>query len=91
MAEIYMDSSSSSAFTILEQARQDFWNSNAHLTEEQRHEAWSTASQFPNNAFDMHAQPSMAHQIPRTMPNSMSNLTQLPVWTSSLVVAHPMF
>jgi hypothetical protein len=29
----------------------------------------------------MYAQPSMAHQIPRTMPSSMSNLTQLPVWT----------
>ena len=73
MADIYMDSNSS-AFTILEQARQEFWNSNTHLTEEQRHEA-------------MHAQPSMAHQIPRTMPSSISNLTQLPVWTQSLVVS----
>lgn len=90
MAEIYL-SSSNSAFTILEQARLEFWNSNAHLTEEQRHEAWSTASLFPNSAFDMPAQPSMAHQIPRTMPNSMSNLTQLPVWTSSLVIAPRVF
>jgi len=90
MADIYMDSSSS-AFTILEHARQEFWNSNAHLTEEQRQEAWSTASLYPSNAFDMHAQPSMAHQIPRTMPNSMSNLTQLPVWTSSLVVVPRVF
>lgn len=86
-----MNSSSSSAYSILEQARLDFWNSNAHLTEEQRQEAWlhaSTAFTFPRNAFDN--QPSMA-QIPRTMPNSMSNLTQLPVWTSSLVAALPLF
>lgn len=86
MADIYMDSNSS-AFTILEQARQEFWNSNTHLTEEQRHEAWSAASLYPSHAFDMHAQPSMAHQIPRTMPSSISNLTQLPVWTQSLVVS----
>lgn len=76
MADLYMNSSSS-AFTILEQARLEFWNSNAHLTEEQRQEAWSTASLCPNNAF---AQPSLAAQTPRTMPSSMSNLTQLPVW-----------
>ncbi|KAF3001222.1 hypothetical protein E8E13_001881 [Curvularia kusanoi] len=78
MADIYMNSSSS-AFTILEQARQEFWSTHAHLTEEQRQEAWSTAALYPNsNAFDISAQPSMAQQIPRTMPNSMSNLTQLP-------------
>ena len=90
MAKFYMNSSSS-AFTILEQAQLESWNSNAHLTEEQRQEAWSTASLYPNNVFDMSTQPSAVHQIPRTMPNSMSNLTQLPVWTSSLVVALPMF
>lgn len=75
--------SSSSAYALLEQARREFWNSNANLTEEQRQEAWlhASASSFPSHAFDMPAQPSMAHQIPRTMPNSMSNLTQLPVWT----------
>ncbi|KAH6637853.1 key lime pathogenicity protein, partial [Boeremia exigua] len=84
MADIYMHSSSS-AFAILEQARLEFWNSNAHLTEEQRQEAWATASLYPNTAFDTPAQPSMAHQIPRTMPNSMTSLSQLPVWTQSLV------
>ena len=89
MANIYMNSSS--AYAIPEQAKLDFWVNNAHLTEEQRQEAWSTASLYPNNAFDIPAQPSLAHQIPRTMPNSISNLTQLPVWTSSLVVALPMF
>ncbi|UPX11737.1 uncharacterized protein EKO05_0002328 [Ascochyta rabiei] len=81
MANIYMHSSSS-AYSILEQARSDFWNSNAHLTEEQRLEAWShasAASTFPNNAFSNPAEPSMAHQIPRTMPIGVLNLTQLPM------------
>lgn len=90
MANIYMNNSSS-AFGIPEQAKLDFWVSNAHLTEDQRQEAWSNAVLYQNNVFDIPAQPSMAHQIPRTMPNSMSNLTQLPVWTSYLVVALPMF
>ena len=88
MANIYMNNSSS-AFGIPEQAKLDFWVSNAHLTEEQRQKAWS-ASLYHSNAYDP-AQSTMAHQIPRTMPVSMSNLTQLPVWTSSLVVALPMF
>jgi hypothetical protein len=90
MANIYINNSSS-AFGIPEQAKLDFWVSNAHLTEDQRQEAWSNAALYQNNVFDISAQPSMAHQIPRTMPNSMSNLTQLPVWTSYLVVALPMF
>ncbi|KAF9699326.1 hypothetical protein EKO04_002207 [Ascochyta lentis] len=92
MADIYMNSSSS-AYSILEQARLDFWNSNAHLTEEQRLEAWlhaSAASSFPNNAFGNPVEASMAHQIPRTMPNSMSNLTQLPMdRTQSAPVSRP--
>ncbi len=95
MADIFVNSSSSSssAFTILEQARQEFWNSNAHLTEEQRQDAWATASLYPNNAFNTPAQPTMAQHIPRTMPNSsMSNLMQYPVWNMNLlVVALPAF
>ncbi|KAJ8111762.1 hypothetical protein OPT61_g5725 [Boeremia exigua] len=88
MADIHMHSSSS-AYTILEQARQEFWNSTGHLSEEQRQEAWA-ASLYPSNAFDIPAQPSRAQHIPRTMPNSMPNLTQYPMdRTQSAPVSRP--
>jgi hypothetical protein len=85
MANIYMNSSS---YGIPDQASLEFLVNNPHLSEEQRQAVWSNGS---SNAFNMPVQPSMLHQVPRTMPNSMSNLTQLPVWISSLVVALPMF
>lgn len=78
MANIYMKSSS---YGIPDQANLEFLVNNPHLSEEQRQAIWSNGSLYPINAFDMPVQPSMLHQIPRTMPNSMSNLTQLPVWT----------
>lgn len=56
----------------LEQAKADFWISNAHLTEEQRQELWSQAAFQSSNA-------SMAQQTPRTLP-STTNMMHLPVW-----------
>ena len=56
----------------LEQAKQNFWNGHAHLTEEQRQELWSLAASQPNNA-------SMAQSTPRTLP-STTNMMHLPVW-----------
>jgi hypothetical protein len=87
MANIYMNSSSN-IYGIPDQSQMDFWLNNAHLSEEQRQAAWSNGTLNPNYGFDAPPQSSM---VPRTMPNSMSNSTQLPVWTSSLVVALPMF
>ncbi|KAF2622745.1 hypothetical protein BU25DRAFT_451833 [Macroventuria anomochaeta] len=78
MANIYINSSSS-AYAIPEQAKLDFWVNNAHLTEEERQAAWLHGPLYQSHGFDNPAQPSMAHQTPRTMPNSMSNLTQLPM------------
>ena len=78
MAPTLFDSSNS-VFQQLEQTRQDFWSSNAHLSEEQRQELWLQAASIPSNAFGTsHA--SLAHQTPRSMPSS-SNMTHLPVWT----------
>lgn len=86
MADTFMHSSSSSnLYGLPDQARMDLWLNHDHLSEEQRQAAWSTCTPY---GFDVPAQPSM---VPRTMPNSMSNLTQLPVWTRSLVVALPVF
>jgi hypothetical protein len=87
MANIFMNSSSN-IYGIADQTPMDFWLNNAHLSEEQRQAACSNGSLNPHFGFDAPTQPSM---VPRTMPNSMSNLTQLPVWTSSLVVALPIF
>jgi hypothetical protein len=79
-------SSSNNAFELLEQAKRDFWTSNSHLGEDERRQLWSQATAFNNNhAID--TQPSMVHQIPRTMPYSMSSLTHFPVWDPSLVHA----
>ncbi|CAO2656973.1 Nn.00g057760.m01.CDS01 [Neocucurbitaria sp. VM-36] len=72
-----ISSSSSGYLHILEQAKQDFWSSNAHLSEEQRQERWlQAASTLPRNAFSS-TQPSMADQTPRSMPYSTSDMTQI--------------
>lgn len=73
-----MFNSSNPVFQQLERAKQDFWNSNAHLSEEQRQQLWSQAASLSSNGFGT-SHGSMAHQIPRSML-STSNMTQLPVW-----------
>jgi hypothetical protein len=73
MASTLSNSSSSSTYIdFLEQAKQNFWSSNAHLSEEQRNQLWFQAA-------CQSTQPSMAHQVPRSLPYSPANLTQLPV------------
>ncbi|KAI4915799.1 hypothetical protein J4E90_004245 [Alternaria incomplexa] len=65
-------SSSSNAYVaFLEQAKHDFCMSNAHLSEEDLNRAWFQAACQPS-------QPSMAHQVPRSMAFNTSNMTQLP-------------
>jgi hypothetical protein len=66
-------------FQQLEQTKQNFWNSHAHLTEDERQDLWLRATAFPpNNAFGTsHA--STAQQTPRSLL-SASNMTHLPVW-----------
>jgi hypothetical protein len=77
-------------FQQLEQAKQDFWNSHANLSEEQRQELWIQAASFPpSNAFST-SNASMAQQTPRSLP-STSNMTYLPVWIplwSSLLLSN---
>lgn len=63
-------SSSSNYIDFLEQAKQNFWTSNAHLSEEQRNQLWFQAACQPT-------QPSTAQQTPRSMPYSPSNMMQL--------------
>ncbi|KAH3997148.1 hypothetical protein HBI56_123470 [Parastagonospora nodorum] len=64
-------------FQQLEQTKQNFWNSHAHLSENERQELWSQATALPpNNAFGS-SNASTAQQTPRSMP-STSNLTHLP-------------
>jgi hypothetical protein len=72
MASTLPNSSSSTYIDFLGQAKQKFWSSNAHLSEEQRNQLWFQAA-------CQSTQSSMAHQVPRSMPYSPSNLTQLPV------------
>jgi hypothetical protein len=76
MASTLSNSSSSSNTYVdfLEQAKHDFRMSNAHLSEEELNRAWFQAACQP-------PQPSMAHQVPRSMAFNTSNMTQLPVWT----------
>lgn len=82
-------SSSNTYLDILGQAKQQFWNSNVHLTEEQRQQLWlQAASTLPGNAFTT-TQPSVAQQTPRSMPYSTSDMTQLSVCNESLVNALP--
>lgn len=65
-------------FQQLEQTKQNFWNSHAHLTENERQDLWSQATALPpNNAFG-NSNASTVQQTPRSMPSS--NLTHLPVW-----------
>jgi hypothetical protein len=73
-------------FQQVEQTKQNFWNSHAHLTEDERQDLWLQATAFPpSNAYGTsHA--STAQQTPRSMP-SVSNLTHLPVWITFLVHA----
>ena len=71
MASTMFDSAQN-LFQQLEQAKENFWISNAHLTEEQRQELWSQAAFQSSNA-------SMAQQTPRTLP-STTNMMHLPVW-----------
>jgi hypothetical protein len=81
-----ISSNSNNAFELLEQAKRDFWSSNIHLGEDERRQLWSQATALNSNPIDTPR--SMVHQIPRTMPYSMSSLTQFPVWDPSLVHAH---
>ncbi|KAF1832926.1 hypothetical protein BDW02DRAFT_570520 [Decorospora gaudefroyi] len=64
-------SSSSTYRDFLEQAKRNFWTDNAHLSEEERNQLWFQAACQPT-------QPSIAHQTPRSMPYSPSNMAQLP-------------
>ncbi|KAF1946262.1 hypothetical protein EJ02DRAFT_367529 [Clathrospora elynae] len=66
-----LPNSSSAYLHILEQAKQNFWNSNANLSEEQRQEFWLQA------AFNS-TQPSMVHQTPRSMAYTSPDVTYLP-------------
>ena len=70
---------------ILEQAKQDLWNRNSHLSEQQRQELWLQAASNPGNAF-INTNPSLARQVPRSMSYST---TQTPVWNTPLVLACP--
>jgi hypothetical protein len=70
-------------FQQLEQAKQSFWSSNAHLSEEQRQQLWTQAASLSpsttntNSYSSSHA--SVAHQTPRSLP-AASIMTHLPVW-----------
>lgn len=79
MASTQFDSSSDGYVNILEQARQNFWNSHAYLSEEERQASWMRAASAPSSNATNASQQSMAQQTPRTMRDSMSNLTDLPV------------
>jgi hypothetical protein len=68
-------------FQQLEQAKQAFWSSNAHLSEEQRQQLWTQAASLsPSTTSFSASHASMAHQTPRSLP-AASNMTHLPVWT----------
>lgn len=70
-------SNSNNAYFELDQARQNFWNRNANLSEDQRQALWMQAAlAAPASAFQS-TQSSMAHQTPRTMP--IANMSQLSV------------
>jgi len=67
-------SSNSDAYLgFLEQAKQKFWMTTSHLSEEQRNQLWFQAACQPT-------QPSMAHQVPRSMTFDPSSMMELPVW-----------
>jgi hypothetical protein len=86
MASTLSNSSSTSSNTyvdFLAQAKQNFCMSNAHLSQEELNHAWFQAA-------CQSSQPSMAHEVPRSMAFNSSNMTQLPVWTTffGLLVPH---
>ncbi|KAF2705233.1 hypothetical protein K504DRAFT_97959 [Pleomassaria siparia CBS 279.74] len=61
---------------MLEQAKQDLWSRNAHLSQQQRQQLWLQAAS--GNVFDPnHATPSMVSQTPRSMAFNTCS-TQLP-------------
>jgi hypothetical protein len=66
----------------LEQAQQDLWNRNSHLSQQQREALWLSAASIPSNALDVNV-----NQIPRSMAYSPVGLAQTPVWNTLLVVA----
>ena len=66
-------SSSNSYVDFLQQAKRNFWMSNAHLTEDERNHAWFQLACQPTQA-------STADQIPRSMPCPSSDVTQFSVW-----------
>ncbi|KAF2132587.1 hypothetical protein P153DRAFT_382210 [Dothidotthia symphoricarpi CBS 119687] len=61
----------------LEQAQQDLWSGNVHLSGEQQDFSFQAAS-ATDNAYN-NAQASLACQIPRSMPYNASSLTQFPM------------
>lgn len=81
MASTLSNSSSSSSSSsntyvdFLEQAKRNFCLSNAHLSHEELNRAWFQAA-------CQTSQPSMAHEVPRSMAFNASDMTQLPVWTT---------
>jgi hypothetical protein len=86
MASTLSNSSSSSSSNtyvdFLEQAKRNFCLSNAHLSHEELNRAWFQAA-------CQTSQPSMAHEVPRSMAFNASDMTQLPVWTTfGLLVPH---
>ena len=68
----------------IEQAQQDLWNRNSHLSQQQRQELWLSAASVPSNAFDTNAS-----QVPRSMAYSPTSLAQTPVWNTPLVMPLP--
>ncbi|CAN9105599.1 unnamed protein product [Alternaria alternata] len=75
MASTLSNSSSSSSSNtyvdFLEQAKRNFCLSNAHLSHEELNRAWFQAA-------CQTSQPSMAHEVPRSMAFNASDMTQLP-------------
>ncbi|USP77135.1 uncharacterized protein yc1106_04409 [Curvularia clavata] len=72
-------SSSNSYVDFLQQAKRNFWMSNAHLTEDERNHAWFQLACQPTQA-------STADQIPRSMPCPSSDVTQFSMSGSAPVM-----
>jgi hypothetical protein len=66
-------------FQQLEQAKQTFWSSNAHLSEEQRQQLWTQAASLSPSTASFNASHASMAQTPRSLP-AASNMTHLPVW-----------
>lgn len=67
----------------LEQAKQEFWSRNSHLSQQQRRELWFQAA--ASNVFDVSSSSTPASHVPRSMPLNTSYLAQSPVWNTPLV------